>query len=102
MFDGGMSEWTVHSKAWAREWELNQQAPFTSMDPALNKTGVRARGRGEVSLACAHASGEWDALCQCPHISNLYVQTLVSLETGSTAPPPANVATFFENMFQVL
>eukprot|EP00959_Pyramimonas_sp_CCMP1952_P353806 7412798-Pyramimonas_sp.AAC.1 len=25
MFDGGLSEWTVHSAAWAEEWERNQQ-----------------------------------------------------------------------------
>jgi hypothetical protein len=24
-FDGGLSEWTVLSGAWAEEWELNQQ-----------------------------------------------------------------------------
>jgi hypothetical protein len=39
-FDGGLSEWTVLSGAWAEEWERNQQAPVLTMDNALAAKGV--------------------------------------------------------------
>ena len=39
-FDGGLSEWTVLSGAWAEEWERNQQAPVLTLDPALAAKGV--------------------------------------------------------------
>ena len=39
-FSGSMSEWVVHSEAWAEEWQRNTQHPFTTMDEALNKTGI--------------------------------------------------------------
>ena len=39
-FGGNGFEWTFHSKAWAREWELNRQWPFECMADTLNATGI--------------------------------------------------------------
>eukprot|EP00937_MAST-01D_sp_MAST-1D-sp2_P003192 g3192.t1 len=39
-FGGGGFEVTAHSRAWADEWQHNQQWPFLYMDYALNATGM--------------------------------------------------------------
>ena len=39
-FGGGGYEFTAHSRAWADEWQRNQQWPFLYMDYQLNKTGI--------------------------------------------------------------
>eukprot|EP00965_Chrysotila_dentata_P217306 6189911-Pleurochrysis_carterae.AAC.5 len=44
-FGGGGFEWTVHSAAWASEWERNVQWPFLYMDGRLNATQLWPRPR---------------------------------------------------------
>ena len=44
-FGGGGFEWTVHSAAWAGEWELNRQWPYLYMAEQLNATGIWAAPR---------------------------------------------------------
>ena len=40
-FGGGVTyDWTVHTRAWASEWEENRQWPFLYMADALNATGI--------------------------------------------------------------
>ena len=39
-FGGGGWEWSVHTSAWAAEWERNTQWPFLYMAEELNATGI--------------------------------------------------------------
>ena len=44
-YGGGGFEWTVHSAAWAAEWERNVQWPFVYMGSQLNATGIWPKPR---------------------------------------------------------